>query len=62
MDRLQEDEEIEQYLNSIEPYYVLETQSGDDRCVSRGAISPNEEFFATSGWSGKCKVWGIPDC
>jgi U4/U6 small nuclear ribonucleoprotein PRP4 len=25
-------------------------------------LSPNEELFATSGWSGISKVWGIPDC
>lgn len=25
-------------------------------------MSPDEELFATSGWSGHCKVWGIPDC
>lgn len=30
--------------------------------MSRGALSPNEELFATSGWSGSCKVYGIPDC
>jgi U4/U6 small nuclear ribonucleoprotein PRP4 len=30
--------------------------------VSRGCLSPCEEFYATSGWNGECKVWGIPDC
>ena len=30
--------------------------------MSRGCLSPDEKLFATSGWSGVCKVWGIPDC
>ena len=30
--------------------------------MSRGTLSPDETLFATSGWSGDCKVWGIPDC
>ena len=30
--------------------------------MSRGCLSPCEEFYATSGWNGECKVWGIPDC
>jgi len=25
-------------------------------------LAPNEELFATSGWSGVAKIWGIPDC
>lgn len=30
--------------------------------MSRGCLAPNEELFATSGWSGVAKIWGIPDC
>ena len=62
VDRLQEEQEIEDYLNAIGPYEIKETQYADERCVSRGCLSPDEELFATSGWSGTCKVWGIPDC
>ena len=54
--------EIERLANSIGPYAVQESQYADDRCVSRGALSPDEELYATSGWSGICRVWGVPDC
>ena len=30
--------------------------------MSRGVLSPDESLFATSGWSGVCRVFGIPDC
>lgn len=53
---------LEEFINGIGPYTVQESQYADDRCVSRGCISPDEELFATSGWSGVCRVWGIPDC
>lgn len=62
IDRLKDEQEIEEFLNSIKPYEVKESQYGDDRNVSRGALSPDQELFATSGWSGVCKIWGIPDC
>lgn len=62
IDRLAEEKDIEEYLNSIPTYEVKESQYADDRCVSRGTLSPDEELFATSGWSGICKVWGVPDC
>ena len=41
---------------------MQESQSADERCVSRGCLSPDEELFATAGWSGTCRVWGVPDC
>lgn len=53
---------VEEFVNSIGPYEVQESQYADDRCVSRGCLSPDEELFATSGWSGICRVWGVPDC
>lgn len=62
VDRVREEREIDDYLNDIGPYEVCQSQYADDRCVSRGCLSPNEQLFATSGWSGVCKVWGIPDC
>ena len=62
VEKAREEKDIEDYLNAIGQYEVKESQYADDRCVSRGCLSPNEELFATSGWSGICKVWGIPDC
>ena len=55
-------QEVEECVNSIGSYVVQESQYADDRCVARGCLSPDEEFFATSGWSGICRVWGVPDC
>jgi len=54
--------DLEQKVNKIGPFHVIESQYADDRCVSRGCLSPDEELFATAGWSGQCKVWGVPDC
>jgi len=54
--------DLEQFANDLGPYELVESQYADDRCVSRGALSPDEELFATSGWSGICRVWGVPDC
>ena len=53
---------MEEVANDIGPYLVQESQYADDRCVSKGTLSPDEELFATAGWSGICRVWGVPDC
>mmetsp|Transcript_1926 Transcript_1926/g.2755 ORF Transcript_1926/g.2755 Transcript_1926/m.2755 type:complete len:86 (+) Transcript_1926:546-803(+) len=53
---------IQGFLNSVPNYDVVESQYADTRVVSRGCLSPDEKLFATSGWSGDAKVWGIPDC
>ena len=55
VEKAREEKDIEDYLNAIGQYEVKESQYADDRCVSRGCLSPNEELFATSGWSG---IWG----
>ena len=52
----------ETIANNVGPFKVTESQYADDRCVSRGCLSPDELLFATSGWSSDCKVWGVPDC
>lgn len=62
MDRAREEKDIEDYLNGIGHYTVKESQYADERCASRGTLSPNEELFAVSGWSGNCKVYSVPDC
>ena len=49
-------------MNAIGKYDVIGSQYADDRCVARGHLSPDESLFATAGWSGNCKIWGIPDC
>lgn len=56
------DHDLEAQANTFGHYTVTESQYADDRCVSRGSLSPDETLFATSGWSGDCKVWGVPDC
>lgn len=57
-----EDEELQQFLNLVPKYEVVASQYADTRCVSRGVLSPDEKLFATSGWSGECKLWSLPDC
>lgn len=57
-----EEQQIEDFLNSIPHYEVKESQYGDERNVAKGVISPDQELFATCGWSGVCKIWGVEDC
>lgn len=47
-------EGYEHFVNSLGPFSLKESQYADDRCVSRGVLSPSEELFATAGWSGNC--------
>ena len=62
-DRLVEAEEYDNYISMFSGgYKILGSEYGDDRLISRGCLSPDEELFITTGWSGVCKVWGIPDC
>lgn len=62
LDRLDDELKYEEYITSFGEYDIIASQYADERCVSRGHLSPDNELFATSGWSGDCKVWGIPDC
>mmetsp|Transcript_5507 Transcript_5507/g.9356 ORF Transcript_5507/g.9356 Transcript_5507/m.9356 type:complete len:159 (+) Transcript_5507:676-1152(+) len=62
VDVVLEDQRLFDFINGVPQYDVQESQYADTRSVSRGALSPNEDLFGTSGWSGDCKVWGIPDC
>lgn len=62
-DRLAEAEEYEKYLTTFSGgYKIVGSEYGDDRFISRGCLSPDEQLFVTAGWSNVCKVWGIPDC
>lgn len=38
------------------------SQFGDTSNISKGEFSQNNEFFATAGGSGACKVWTVPNC
>lgn len=60
-DRLEEEHKYDEYINSFGEYEIVASQYADERCVSRGDLSYDNELFATAGWSGDCKVWGIPD-
>ena len=57
-----EDRQLEDKLNSVANYDIKESQYADERCVSRGVFSPDQSMFGTSGWSGDCKVWTVPNC
>lgn len=60
-DRLDEELKYEEYISNFGDYEMMASQYADDRCVSRGDLSQNNELYATSGWSGECKVWAIPE-
>jgi hypothetical protein len=57
-DRLEIEQDVDDFIGGIGNYTIAASQYADTRAVSRGVLSPNEELFATSGWSGYCKVWG----
>lgn len=56
-------EEYNRYLTVFSgEYKILHSEFGDDRTISHGYLSPEEDLFLTAGWSGVCKLWGVPDC
>jgi U4/U6 small nuclear ribonucleoprotein PRP4 len=62
MDPLEEDDIIDRELQQIHDFEISMCQFADSSCVSKGVFSPSGDYFATSGWSGICKLWNIPDC
>jgi len=52
-DRLDEELQYEEYINSFGEYEIVASQYADERCVSRGDLSYDNELYATSGWSGE---------
>ena len=43
----------------------MASQYADERAVSRGdilEISEDNILVGVSGWSGECKIYGLPDC
>ena len=62
IDPIEEEELIDRELEEIPKFEMSMCQFADPSCVSKGCFSPDTKYFATSGWSGLCKVWSIPDC
>lgn len=62
-DRIAESNEYEKFISKFDKgFHVESSQYGDERCISKASLSPDESLLATAGWSGVCKIWGIPDC
>jgi len=60
-DRLDDELKYADYIQKFGEYEMMASQYADERCVSRGDLSWDNQLYATSGWSGDCKVWGIPE-
>ncbi|CAI2364734.1 unnamed protein product [Moneuplotes crassus] len=60
-DRLDDEFKYADYINQFGTYEMMASQYADERCVSRGDLSKDNKLFATSGWSGESKVWGLPE-
>jgi U4/U6 small nuclear ribonucleoprotein PRP4 len=56
IDRIQESIDYEKYLNDIKDFEFVASQFVDDRGCTRGAISPDENFYGISGVSGLCTI------
>lgn len=62
IDPIEEEELIDRELEMIPKFEISMSQFADSSCASKGCFSSDGKYFATSGWSGLCKVWSVPDC
>jgi len=61
-DPIEEEELIDRELEMIPKFEISMSQFADSSCASKGCFSSDGKYFATSGWSGLCKIWSVPDC
>jgi U4/U6 small nuclear ribonucleoprotein PRP4 len=61
LDRVKESQEYEEYLERSKNFEFISSQYADERGCSRGALSPDDKFYAVAGWSGICTVFDLPD-
>ncbi|KRX01656.1 WD40-repeat-containing domain [Pseudocohnilembus persalinus] len=57
----QEDEIIKENFEASK-FQVVGSQYADTNTISKGAFSKDNQFYATAGGSGICKIWNIPNC
>lgn len=61
LDIIKETREHNAYLQGRKDFEFVSSQYADERGCSRGAISPDDKFYAVAGWSGNCQIFNIPD-
>lgn len=61
LNRQEDEKKYQEEIQSFPQYELEATQYADERAVSRGALSPDESLFATSGWSGDAKIHSMED-
>eukprot|EP01017_Pseudomicrothorax_dubius_P043390 TRINITY_DN7216_c0_g2_i1.p1 TRINITY_DN7216_c0_g2~~TRINITY_DN7216_c0_g2_i1.p1 ORF type:complete len:523 (-),score=97.80 TRINITY_DN7216_c0_g2_i1:10-1578(-) len=62
VDPLEEEAVIDKEVARFSDLDMLRCEFADTSIASRGVFSPDAQLYATSGWSGACRVWAIPNC
>lgn len=61
LDRIEESQEYEHFLDSNKNFEFVSSQYADERGCSRGALSPNDKYYGVAGWSGQCTIFDVPN-
>lgn len=62
VDPLEEEDIIDNEMKQVSTFEMKMCQFGDCSSLIRGNFLYDQSLFATSGGSGDCKIWSIPDC
>ena len=62
IDPLEEEDLIDNEVKRVLDFEISMCQYADTGNITKGNFSPNQQYYATAGASGQCKIWSIPEC
>ena len=62
IDPLEEEDLIDNEMKQVATFEMKMCQFGDCSSLIRGHFLADQSLYGTSGGSGDCKIWSIPDC
>ena len=62
IDPLEEEDILDNEMKKVACFEMKMCQFGDTSSLIRGSFIKDGSLFASSGGSGDCKVWSIPEC
>lgn len=62
IDPLEEEDIIDNEMRQVSTFEMKMCQFGDCSSLIQGHFIYDQSLYATSGGSGDCKIWSIPDC
>lgn len=62
IDPLEEEDIIDNEMKIVSTFEMKMCQFGDSSSLIRGHFLYDQSLFSTSGGSGVCKIWSIPNC